>query len=127
MEGGIEAADHRDSGQRGTDGHDARKCARLVQRSKIGQCLQRGVHGGGQPHGLAEPSTAVNDPVADRVDRLVPLDEVLDRIGVIGANPWVDGGRADHKSAVVEDGELKGARTSVDDEDAHARRGLAGQ
>src|SRR5262249_46737176 len=99
---------------------DAGKCARLVQRSKIAQCLQCGAHGRGQPDGLAETSPAMNDPVADRVDRLVLIEEVLDRVGVVRTSPRIDGGRAHHKVAVVEHGELEGARTGVHDKDAHA-------
>jgi len=89
VEGGVEARDLRQSGERLRERADRRQIVRLVQRCERHQALELGHHRRVDPHRRREASSTVHDAVPDglraaRVGRRVqPAADRVDGAGVI--------------------------------------------
>ena len=123
VERGVEAGDRRDPGQHPADELQCAERLRLVERCKVAERVQSPQHAVVDPHRPDELVAAVNDAVADRVDRAALFDRLTDGV-LLGAAPRRREVLRHRHGVVVEDGQLQAARTGVDDEDAHVNDSL---
>jgi hypothetical protein len=91
---------------------------RVVQRGEIADRLQVVDHVAVDPGRLGVPGPTVHDAVADRVDPLDAVEELLHRLEMAAALPTLDR-VAVLDPAVPQDRQLQAARPGVDDEHAH--------
>ena len=123
VEGGIEGGHVRDSREARPSGAHGPRSDGIVERRQVAQCLDRCDRRSVEKRRPREPLAAVDDPIADGVDRAVGEDRVDrrdDRPRPLG--PQVHASVRSDPGAPVRrrhDGGLERRRARVQDEDTH--------
>ncbi len=117
VEGRVEAGDGRHLREHGGHRGERGQGLRLVQRREVRQGLEPLDDARVDPHGTREDRPAVDDPVADGVDRAQAADGALELRGIRDAARCRQVGAALDRVAGAEHPQLEAGGARVDDED----------
>ena len=116
VEGGVEAGNLRDLGEKVDGLLQGGQRRRVVEWSQIGQAGESVQHGVGDDHAVPEVGPAVNDAVSHCVYRRVLADEPAKTLLGLGLRYRRQIGRRLGATVAEEHAELEAARPGVDDQ-----------